>query len=225
MSSSELRLNVGVLYVTEMPGFRNKVYKVGNTHESVRKRIAGPTAYAPGGVRTLISQVLPDYKSGETMAHRLLSEWHIAPTKERPAKELFKAPFGIIEAAIQDIVAYQRPFAHEQFEELEILRANGFVREHPVTLLGEILDAPIAPKLSLKTAIIRAINSTSNEEKALKALASLGILIDRRARTAVVHSIEALRVLSKRKSDASGIDMALSRLSCFNAHGNPVFNG
>ena len=224
MAATPYKMNVGIFYVVQAQGFDRPLYKLGKTAHSVRGRIAPATTFTPAGIQTLRAQVLFDYDNGETNIHTKLNKWHCEPSTVGGAKEMFSATLARIDDAIAGEVALQQAHAMPFFEGLEILKENAFFQGNAGGLLDDVLDAPILRGVTLKNGIIRAINSTSDEDKVRIALANIGIQIDKRSRTAKVLCKETLARLVKVRAKSKCVLAALENFSHFNSVGNPIFN-
>lgn len=222
MKPPKFHLNVGSCYVTEMLGLRTPVYKVGKTAGSVRNRIRAASTFAPLGICVHRAQIFYDYPTAEARIHHALARWHIPAEETGQAAEMFAAPLEKIHEVIDAHVALQKDFAREQARMFETLRDNGFLAEQPNVLLEELLEAKVLGKLTLKSAIIRSINSSSHEEKIRTALLDFGIEVNRKSMTAKVVCPEMLGALCARPKGRVA-PAVLANVSHFNSLGNPIF--
>jgi hypothetical protein len=216
-------LNFGYCYVVETLGLEYPIYKVGKTQDSVRKRIRPASTFAPKGICVHLQQPFYDYATAEDTIHRALAPWHCPPEECGQAKEMFAAPLDTILEVVADHAALQQDFAREQAKMFEELRASGFLVEASGTLIDEILDAKVCGNIPLKSAIIRSINSSSNEEKIRRALLDCGIEVNRKSKVANVVSKEMLGSLCPGSAKLRGVDIALANVSHFNSAGNPIY--
>lgn len=222
MKPPQFQLNVGTCYVTELLGLRRPVYKVGKTAGSVRNRIRSPSTFAPLGICVHRVQIFFDYPAAEDRIHFGLAKWHIPAEETGQAREMFSAPLSKIQEVVDAHVALQKDFAKEQAKMFETLRDNGFLLERPNVMLDELLEAKVFGKLTLKSAIIRSINSSSHEEKIRTALLDFGIEVSRKSMTAKVVCAKMLGALCP-DSKARGAASVLANVSHFNSLGNPIF--
>jgi hypothetical protein len=215
--------NLGYIYVAELLGLPTRVYKVGKTNQTMKDRLSAASTFAPFGIQTHRLQIFFDMECAEDRVHARLHPWHRPPEIAGQATETFSASLETIYQAIDEQVALQREWAKNCDQMFDELRSNGFLAETPDAMLEELLQAPVAPKLTLKGAIIRCLNSTSFEKKLCLRLMEHGIDINRKTRIAKVECTRRLARLCPGAARKKHLAAALSTLTHFNSLGTPVF--
>jgi hypothetical protein len=229
MPSPEFTLQSGTIYVTEMVGLTlldrpsAEIFKVGKTFHSVRDRIAPASTFSPNGIRVHRSQTFYDYSAAETRIHADLAPWHIKPGDWGTAKEMFSVGLAVINEVINDHLALQRARTRNAVRDINALVDSGFFTDDSSTLLDEFLKIPVLGKLTFRDAIVRSINSTSNEENLRMRLVDFGIEVNRRSKTANISCRKMLGGLCRRSANARSLKAALENVDHFNSHGLPVF--
>lgn len=229
MRSPLFTLQPGTIYVTEMVGLsllnrpHDDIFKVGKTFHSVRDRIAPASTFSPNGIRVHRSQTFFDYSAAETRIHADLAPWHLKPGDWGTAKEMFSVRLEVINEVINDHLAFQRTSTKNAVRDINALVDSGFFRDESATLLDEFLKIPVLGKLTFRDAIVRSINSTSNEESLRMRLLDFGIEIDRRSKIANIACKKMLGGLCRRSANARSLKATLESVHHFNSHGAPVF--
>lgn len=221
--ASKFNFNVGYIYVAELLGVEPPVYKVGKTETKMPERISAPSTFAPFGIRVHHLQQFLDMDAAETNVHRRLRAWHRPKEIAGQATETFSASLETIYTAINEELAMQKEFAKECDVAFDSLRTNGFLTDSPNECLDDLMRVQVMPKLTLKSAIIRCLNSTSHEEKLCMRLLDFGIDINRRARIAKVACGERLAKLCPSSAQKRSLSAALENMTHFNSSATPIF--
>ena len=223
-ANSKFNFNLGYLYVAEMVGIDPPVYKVGKTDQEMHNRLRSASTFAPNGITAHRVQIFFDMGTAETNVHARLRQWHRPREVAGQATETFSASLDTIYDAIDEEVALQQEFARECDLQFDVLRTKGFLTENPDEILKELLQAKVAPKLTLKGAIVRCLNSTSFETGLCKQLIECGIEISRTTRTAKVVRMDLLKQLFPSSAKKRSLEETLTSLTHFDRLGVPVFS-
>lgn len=221
--ASKFNFNVGYIYVAELLGVEPPVYKVGKTETKMPERISAPSTFAPFGIRVHHLQQFLDMDAAETNVHRRLRAWHRPKEIAGQATETFSASLETIYTAINEELAMQKEFAKECDVAFDSLRTNGFLTDSPNECLDDLMRVEVGSRLTLKSAIIRCLNSTSLEQRLVMRLMDVGIVINRKTGTAKVECLKRLAQLCSSSAQKRSLAAALENLTHFNSLGTPVF--